>query len=144
MLIVRNGDLFDNLEGPCIIAHGCNAQGVMGAGFASLVRDKYPGAYARYLSVSQLVLGSVNYETIGDVTVANCITQQYYGKDPDRVYVDYTAVANSLREVSMAANRLNVPMYIPFIGSGLANGDAMRLLTIFAGLGKTEVILWLK
>jgi hypothetical protein len=144
VLIVRNGDLFDNLKEPCIVAHGCNAQGVMGAGFATHIRKRFPGAYARYLSVSQLKVGTVNYETVGDITIANCITQEFYGKDPKIVYVDYNAVSSCLREVALTAVRLHLPIHMPLIGGGLANGDTTELFRIFAGLGKAEITLWLK
>lgn len=42
----KTGDLMEASE--IAIAHGCNTQGLMGAGVARLVRDKYPLAYEQY------------------------------------------------------------------------------------------------
>ena len=40
------GNLFD--EPQEIIVHGCNARGVMGAGFAKDLKEKYPENYKEY------------------------------------------------------------------------------------------------
>lgn len=40
------GDLIASDE--LVIAHGCNAKGVMGAGFAKHIRNLYPEVYSRY------------------------------------------------------------------------------------------------
>lgn len=43
------GDIFDHApEEPLVMAHGCNMEGVMGAGIARLVKDKFYGAYMTY------------------------------------------------------------------------------------------------
>lgn len=46
MITYKTGDLMQADE--IAIAHGCNTQGLMGAGVARLVRDKYPEAYDAY------------------------------------------------------------------------------------------------
>jgi O-acetyl-ADP-ribose deacetylase (regulator of RNase III) len=43
----KTGDLMSGEHGE-IIAHGCNCEGVMGAGVAALVRKKLPGLYGEY------------------------------------------------------------------------------------------------
>lgn len=42
----KTGDLLKADE--IAIAHGCNTRGMMGAGVARLIKDKYPDAYADY------------------------------------------------------------------------------------------------
>ena len=49
MFTMENGDLFGSVEHGLIV-HGCNALGVMGSGFAKLVRDKCSVAYQAYMN----------------------------------------------------------------------------------------------
>ena len=46
MIEYKNGDLLNVTEG--IILHGCNGQGVMGAGVAKAIKMKYPEAFTAY------------------------------------------------------------------------------------------------
>lgn len=135
MLKVIKGNLFELAPEKCIIAHGCNAQGVMGSGFAKAIRDMYPEAFEVYHTTYKhhgLALGEVipcgNRESR---IIANCITQEYYGRDPDSVYVSYDAVVLSMKIVARHSARLKLPVYLPFIGGGLANGNRNILMAIF-------------
>lgn len=133
----KTGDL---LAGPeRFICHGCNAQGVMRSGIAALIRDIYPAAYNAYKSVydsSGLELGGTIWiETSATApkyprrTVINAITQEFYGRDPKRVYVSYEAVEKVVRNINASAlmpspavgtvDRVGFPL----IGAGLANGS---------------------
>lgn len=74
-LNVKQGDLLAVNTG-CII-HGCNAQGVMGAGVALAFKNKYPAAYTRYvqdLDIKQfhIKLGGVSWYTTPDSTLTLC------------------------------------------------------------------------
>lgn len=123
----------DLLEAPeKYILHGCNAQGVMGSGVAKLIREKWPSAYAAYKASEQhngMRLGIVTYAEQEDgKVIINGITQQFYGRTPGKVYVDYDAV----REVVQAVNWLmfkehgafEIPsVAMPKIGAGLGGGD---------------------
>ena len=46
MIIYRPGDIFKT-EAP-VIAHGCNTRGLMGAGIAREMRDRFPSMYKDY------------------------------------------------------------------------------------------------
>lgn len=122
-----------------IIAHGCNAQGVMGSGVAKLIRDKYPVAYQEYLKMDKS-LGNVDLvQVTRGLWVANCITQEFYGRETDRVYVSYQAMDICFRSL----NNLNREINIPKIGAGLANGnwtDISEIIT--AAIPNKEVICW--
>lgn len=64
-----------------IIAHGCNAQGKMGSGFAKELRNRYPMAYDDYKAYEKemgfLRIGQIAYSAINDnLIIANCITQK--------------------------------------------------------------------
>lgn len=60
------------------IAHGCNCIGVMGAGVAALVREKFPEAYEEYRDLCETKrfrLGVVHHWSNGDLHVFNLATQ---------------------------------------------------------------------
>ena len=46
MIIYRPGDVFET-DAP-VIAHGCNTRGLMGAGIAREMRDRFPSMYKDY------------------------------------------------------------------------------------------------
>ena len=135
VLKVIKGNLFELVPEKCIIAHGCNAQGVMGAGFAKQIKERYPEAYETYIkyhSEHGLNLGSiVPWGSKDSHIIVNCVTQEYYGRDQTVVYVSYEHVEKTLRYTAKNARRLNLPVYFPFIGGGLANGNHGNLITIF-------------
>jgi O-acetyl-ADP-ribose deacetylase (regulator of RNase III) len=147
-LQIKNGDLFSGAYAPCIVVHGCNAMGVMESGFAGELRDLIPAAYAAYKRVEMqrgLTLGEISTVEFGDgLVVCNAITQERYGRNPDVVYVDYEAVEAALSAVAVLANERNIPVHLPFIGGGLANGDREKLLAIFQEVFKNvDATLWL-
>lgn len=135
-----------------LLLHGSNAQGVMGSGIAAAIRAKWPTTYRVYHRVWQdfrdqgaehLPLGEViwtverrdgtNEASInhwrfltqpGTIIIANCVSQKDYGRDPNRVYVDYDAVALCLQKVNALAILNNIPaIAMPRIGCGLAHGS---------------------
>lgn len=133
-----------------IILHGCNAQGVMGSGVAKLIRAKWPGAYAAYRAAYEdkgLKPGqTVWYRASADplLMIGNAITQQFYGRDPSRVYVDYDAVRACMREAGAAARRFNLPVHYPMIGAGLGGGDWSTISGIIEQeLSGVEHCLWM-
>lgn len=121
MIIYKQGSLLNVTEG--IIAHGCNAQGVMGSGIAKQIRDKYPEAYQTYLLQCQSKPGLLGSTSLVEVTktlkVANCITQEFYGRDPKLVYVDYSALCRCMTTLVYQPEDIHIPK----IGAGLANGN---------------------
>ncbi len=150
MLEIKSGDVFNEImEQKVLMVHGCNAQGVMGSGVAKLVKDLYPFAYVDYketkrtrgLHVGQVVI-STNENS--PVTIANAITQQYYGRDGGQ-YVDYDGTIIALQAVAKYAKEKELPVHLPLIGGGLGGGDEKRLIAIFQGVFyNNEATLWLK
>lgn len=147
-LQTRQGDLFQNAIAPCIIVHGCNAQGVMGSGFADQLRMRFPDAFLCYKDTEKncgLNLGDVNVAWYPNgLIVANAITQEFYGCDKNVVYVDYEAVERALGKVAGYAEKKSIPVHLPFIGGGLANGDKEKLMAIFTTVfANVDATLWL-
>jgi O-acetyl-ADP-ribose deacetylase (regulator of RNase III) len=120
-IIYVKGDLFST---KCkYIGHGCNAQGVMGSGVAKQVKEKYPKAYEKYMSIfkqGKLRLGDYHLALTGkdDQYILNMITQENYGVTPGKRYVSYDAIDSIF-------SRLNdfEEIAIPKIGAGLGGGD---------------------
>lgn len=129
MIKIVEGNILDAKEG--IICHQVNTRGVMGAGLARQIRDKYPSTYKKYVlyckskSVDDL-LGDVLF-TQEDKLIANIFGQKDYGREKQQT--DYNALRNGFRRVfNRASGRDNktctYSVAIPQgIGCGLAGGD---------------------
>lgn len=91
----HNGDLFAALNQQvaqkvrCHVAHGCNAQGVMGAGFAARVKKVWPDAFESYKlfcdervdTTGELHIHDHHDMRTGEhVVVLNLITQLFPGR----------------------------------------------------------------
>ncbi len=127
MITYVKGDLFAANERA--VAHGCNCHGVMGAGVAAIVRDRFPVAYNRYKmacditkdfypGVAQPVSCDVpNWDTGGtDVTtVYNLATQNAPGANAKYDYVE-GALRNMRRHMLHVGNSR---IAMPKIGAGI-------------------------
>lgn len=123
------------------LVHGCNAQGAMGSGVAKLIRDKYPEAYTEYRAEYDrkgLAVGETVWVNCGQHTIINAITQEFYGRDPNVVYVDYDGLATAMAMINYVAVVLNASLEpghltrvaMPLIGAGLANGSWAKIAEI--------------
>ena len=121
-----------------IIAHGCNCQGVMGSGVAFFLKEKYPQIFLKYKELcdksGESLLGLTDFVHVHwnehdqpDIIVANCFTQNLYGKNGKYAIPD--AIYTSLYEVctmsSVLSKRYDTPysVYIPKIGAGRGGLD---------------------
>src|SRR5271170_2040099 len=123
MLNYINGNVLDTKDK--IIFHGCNAIGVMGAGVALAIRNKYPKCYKKYRQQYVdygLALGDVVWYHDRDVSIANCITQENVGTD--KMQVDYNAIRTCVRNVLKTAEKRGLSTISTVkIGCGLAGGS---------------------
>ena len=131
MIQYHVGDL---LEAPQeLIAHGCNAQGVMGAGVAKAIKVKYPWAFKTYQERYKsrgLILGEVVMSSNNSKFVANCITQYTYGTGNGR-HANYAAIAECFMSLNQIMEDMNLTeIAMPLIGCGLggANPDQVKSL----------------
>lgn len=112
------------------IAHGVNAQNVMGSGVAKVLFDKYPSVkedyhfyhkeYEEHIDSNEELLGiySVSDQSDGK-SILNCYTQEFYGYD-ERKYVSYDAIFNCFKSmVDLGVKEIAIPK----IGCGLAGGN---------------------
>jgi O-acetyl-ADP-ribose deacetylase (regulator of RNase III) len=124
-MIKKDGDVFTTRA--TYIGHGVNCYGVMGAGIAKTVRDKFPRVYDEYRQVcqnSRLKPGDFFVYPENGKVIVNLATQNKPGPD-----ATYEAVFNSLAGFSKGASspkRLrkngNV-IAIPQIGAGIGGLD---------------------
>lgn len=120
----RQGNLFDT--DILHIAHGCNAQGVMGSGVARIVKEQYFDAYKFYAEQYDehgLKLGDVQFVPANGKVIVNAVTQHLYGKTGDR-FVNYEAVAecmHTINRVLVQSKETHIAM--PQIGAGLGGGN---------------------
>lgn len=130
MIKVIRGDLLSVESG--IIAHGCNAKGVMGGGVALAIRKKYPQVFNEYRDTfikSGLRLGEASAIRVSDdLTIWNLITQSSYGSDGRR-FVNYAAIAKSFCMMMEKVDQ-DAVISIPSIGAGLGGGDINVILDI--------------
>lgn len=124
------GDLFKAPQK--VMIHGCNAQGAFGAGVAGQVRRRFPAAFQAYdyaYRSGGLILGTIIWADCGSGRIGNAITQEFFGNEPGRVYVDYEAVAAVMRRLNDEVDE-GSEVAMPMIGAGLAGGSWSRIAQI--------------
>lgn len=118
---IINGNILDTKKG--IICHQINCKGVMGAGLALQIRNRWIHVYndyRKYYLADNLKLGFIFLTQVTDgLFVANlCGQDDYRGKRP---LTDYDALRSCFEQLSTIKN---ISVYIPYgIGCGLAGGN---------------------
>jgi O-acetyl-ADP-ribose deacetylase (regulator of RNase III) len=115
-----------------IIVHGCNCQGVMGAGIAYAIKNQYPLAFNLYrqqYELSGLKLGEILPVLVSPKKyIMNAMTQNLYPVYKNR-NVSYDAIAECFSRVNDFALGLasqseeQITVAFPAIGAGLGGGD---------------------
>lgn len=109
----------------------------MRSGIAKSIREKYPKAFddyhAEYVSNgNKLYLGEVITTKYSDRWIFNCITQEFYGRDPNTVYVSYEAIHHAILALNLICSCKGITQIgFPMIGAGRANGDWSVIASIF-------------
>lgn len=125
----RTGDLLKAEE--LVIMHGCNCQGVMGAGVAKQIKVKWPivfDKYSQYCPNNELI-GNIQVVDVGNKLIVNAFTQVYYGKRHKSFnYGKFKAVVRKLKEFCKEYGFKKVA--IPCIGAGLGKGSWSKIRSI--------------
>lgn len=112
------------------ILHQVNCQGVMGAGLAKKIADKWPVVLKQYrarcLASNEhpvLMLGQYEHVRVTKtLSVINIFGQLDYGGR--QRHTDYGALVSAARKLSQTDNVSDQPIYIPYgMGCGLGGGD---------------------
>lgn len=135
-LPIYNIDILEaSTSAPDYIVQQVNCKGVMGAGLAKQIRNRWPGIYATYAEICRQkgtkALGTMFPYVTPDngPVICNCFAQDGYGRD--RQYTSYEHLRESLDQVKVyVEGRLKevpkapVSIRIPYgLGCGLAGGD---------------------
>lgn len=117
MIIHQKGDVFDCYAQA--LAHGCNCQGVMGAGIALKFKERYLGMYQSYRRLCEngkFSLGAVLLWESGRQlpVIFNLATQEYPGK-PASLDAIRTAM---IKMRTMADRKAIFSIAMPRIGTG--------------------------
>lgn len=108
-----------------IIVHQVNCKGVMGAGFAKQVKDKYPQLYERYKIMCKScnpkdLLGKIMVYEAEDKIIVSIFSQEDYGTD--KCQTNYSAMEKGLHTLrKIYPKEIVIAPYK--IGCGLAGGD---------------------
>jgi O-acetyl-ADP-ribose deacetylase (regulator of RNase III) len=148
------GDLFEGLtklvgDGTVVIAHVCNDEGKMGAGFVLPLQEAHPDAKTAYeewhrgktdkeirdsvctvTSTGPCSLGETQFVQVLDqrevhgaqyprVIVANMVAQTLGGKRP----LYYNHLVRCMTHVASLAGKTDLHIVCPMFGGGLAGGD---------------------
>ncbi len=115
-----------------IIVHGCNCFCTMGSGIAREIRERYPEAYEADRATSagdMFKLGSFTSVHTGEFIIVNAYTQYDFNRGGSRNDVfEYESFSLILRKLAYAYP--NRRFGFPYIGMGLAGGDATRILAM--------------
>lgn len=138
-----NSDILDVHTG--IIVQQVNCQGVMGAGLAKQIADKYPQVYNQYRTACKNhkpdeLLGNCLLVGIDDsLVIANVFGQMGYGRD--KRHTNYQALASGLYAITNVYVDGHLPeIHIPYgVGCGLGGGNWDRVLGIIEGVFIKEI-----
>jgi len=153
-MIHVNGDL---LKAPFqFIAHQVNCRGVMGAGIALQIKNKYPEVYDTYkvfcnINTVKPPLGkSLCVWTKDNHCIINVFGQLGYGRaqqqtDYDALYSGFATAAEEIRNTFLDGNPCyQIPIAIPYgIGCGLAGGDWEKVEEILKLVEKNHCVLFI-
>lgn len=126
LIKIVEGDILNAKED--IIGHQVNCVGVMGAGLAKQIRNKYPKAYDEYLRLVKRhddkneLLGIVQEVEAQGRRIVNLFCQLNVGTHKQQT--SYIAIDKALRRVAKRTKELSLSVALPYgIGCGLAGGD---------------------
>lgn len=142
MATIQSGNLLDVTHG--IITHQVNCKGVMGAGLAKSLRNKYPSiypSYRKYCLSGQFTPGMVQFiKQSESLYVCNLAGQ--YGYGVDRQHTNYRDVAEALPKLYRFSVERSLPVYIPYLmGCNLGGGDWITVLGLIEKLCPNAIIL---
>lgn len=152
---IINGDLFDyaaRTQGPVII-HGCNCRGSFAAGFAGLIRNRFPEAYQSYSDDDAkgiLRPGFVRYVPINNdngTIVANACTQLNPGACAKLEYIDECVrqIIKDLTAVAAIMDRRgkkgwDKQVFLPAIGCGIGGLELKDVQPVLERLDELNVL----
>lgn len=152
------GDIREPIgDGNKLIIHCCNDIGLMGAGVALALSNKWPCIKTEYqkwfrgtskTTADRFDLGNVQFIQVEkDVWVANMIAQHDVRRNTSGIPpIRYFALEQCLAKVADKAKELNATIHGPKLGAGLAGGDwktiEKSLIYIFKDIVNVTIYLF--
>lgn len=141
-----NGDIltFPERDGDTIICQQVNCRGVMGAGLAKQIRDKWPIVFNEYKKIcgTDKLGGSQTVQVAPQLYVVNLFGQLNYGRDKRQT--NYAALAAAI--FGAMKEHPNATFRIPYgLGCGLAGGNWVTVLNLIeeaANAWNVNVEIW--
>jgi O-acetyl-ADP-ribose deacetylase (regulator of RNase III) len=132
----RNGDLFTT--DAKIIAHGANITGVMGAGVAKTLRQKYPENYKGYRAFckARLAVAGEWYANTGDDAnrlILNLFTQDLPGPNAKYLWV-FSSLDDFIEIADEHLDKYGKTIAIPEIGSGIGGLEWKKVQSVLETL----------
>lgn len=114
-----------------VVGHGVNVRGLMGAGFAKLVADRYPNVKKTYVMACMdgtLTMGQTQLLVAEPgVWVANIASQERPGRDAREVWLS-SALDSMYLQLGQHTGHIDVRL--PLIGAGIGGLDPVRAADI--------------
>lgn len=104
-----------------VILHGVNCMGVMGAGVALDIKQKWPESFEQYKKVCDKagsfddLMGTIDVFRKDDLIIVSCFTQKRYGKT---AFASYDAIESCLNHVVSRVLLTGHEVHFPAIGCG--------------------------
>ena len=133
MIRVIQKDLF--LSSAKILVHQVNTEGVMGAGIAKTIKEKYPIVFQKYKTICQRftveeLLGKVQLVDTGEKKICNLFAESLNRKIEGNRRTDYDSFRNGLHSL-FSKLEPNTTIAMPYnIGCGLGGGDWKSIFQI--------------
>ena len=154
-MVIVNGNLLNtNIN---IIAHQVNCQGVMGAGVAKQIKEKYPAVYKNYKTFCEDtgdkrdLLGTCLVSMVEhDKMICNLFGQYNYGRNGTYTNVSYLSLS-IIAMIKMLESIYNIenktrPQFviaIPYcIGCGLGGGNWEEIKEMLENIEKTYNVIF--
>lgn len=112
-----------------IIVQGCNCHNVMGSGIAKQIRAECPDAWLadqETLAGDRNKLGRYTIGMSGRLVVLNAYTQYNTASYPGEDVFEYASFGIVLERIAARFGKWRIGL--PYIGMGLAGGDAERII----------------
>ena len=130
-------------DGPQVIVHICNDLGVWGSGFVMAISRRWPHVRDQYLSWSRedrfaegntFHLGGLQIlEVEPRLWVGNLVAQHGIMRVGNESPIRYSALGQTLLDVSVFALKKSASVHMPRIGTGRAGGKWDRVEYIIRG-----------
>ena len=142
MIIERHGDIWDTPAD--VVGHGVNLRGVMGAGLAAQVREKFPDVFEQYrkaCSEGSLKPGGVQivYRP-GGLNIANIASQVEPGPN-----ARYDLLVSGICNTMIRCYHSGLSLALPQIGCGIGGLEWEVVREIICGLAefyRVDTELW--